>query len=235
VESYLHHQGSVFSRRFDANSYLYVTRALDYFDLSKNGSLEEGFAGVGAGVRFLVVSVSSDWLYPPYQSEEVAKALAAAGASVEYSEIRSGYGHDAFLLEHGQLTYLIRRFFGSVLVRDVMTAGAQAVGEEASLDDAARLMIRAGVNHLPVLAADGRLAGIVTSWDMARAVACNLGRLEEVMSRPVVTALPDEEVGEAARRMEEHDISALPVVDGEGGVIGMVTSDRMNALVGGSA
>jgi len=121
-----------------------------------------------------------------------------------------------------------------VFVRDVMTAGAQAVGEEASLDDAARLMIRAGVNHLPVLAADGRLAGIVTSWDMARAVACNLGRLEEVMSSPVVTALPDEEVGEAARRMEEHDISALPVVDGEGGVIGMVTSDRMNALVGGS-
>ena len=71
VESYLHHQGDTFTQRFDANSYLYITKAIDYFDLTKDGSLAKGLEGVHAG--FLVISVSSDWLYPPYQSQEIVR------------------------------------------------------------------------------------------------------------------------------------------------------------------
>ncbi|MDD1720059.1 MAG: homoserine O-acetyltransferase, partial [Methanoregulaceae archaeon] len=105
VESYLHHQGDTFTKRFDANSYLYITKAIDYFDLARDGSLANGFSGVQAS--FQVISVSSDWLYPPYQSQEIVSALAANNCEVQYCEIRSNYGHDAFLLEGGQLNYII--------------------------------------------------------------------------------------------------------------------------------
>ena len=75
IESYLHYQGDTFTKRFDANSYLYITKAIDYFDLTKDGSLATGLSGTKAA--FLVMSVSSDWLYPPYQSEEIVTALSA--------------------------------------------------------------------------------------------------------------------------------------------------------------
>ncbi|MDK2916267.1 MAG: homoserine O-acetyltransferase/O-succinyltransferase [Euryarchaeota archaeon] len=230
VESYLHHQGESFTRRFDANSYLYITRALDYFDLAVDDSLTAGFAGAKAS--FLVVSVSSDWLYPPYQSEEIANALAANGIPVQYCEIRSNYGHDAFLLEDGQLNYLIGTFLDHLLVRDVMETGIPTIAEEASIHDAARVMIENAVNHLPVLAGKGDLAGIVTSWDIAKAVACGHKSLDEIMSRSVVTAAPDEPVTEAARKMEERSISALPVVDADRRVIGLISSDAISTLIG---
>lgn len=230
VESYLHHQGESFTRRFDANSYLYITRALDYFDLAVDDSLTAGFAGAKAS--FLVVSVSSDWLYPPYQSEEIANALAANGIPVQDREIRSNYGHDAFLLEDGQLNYLIGTFLDHLLVRDVMETGIPTIAEEASIHDAARVMIENAVNHLPVLAGKGDLAGIVTSWDIAKAVACGHKSLDEIMSRSVVTAAPDEPVTEAARKMEERSISALPVVDADRRVIGLISSDAISTLIG---
>ncbi|MGZ7048315.1 MAG: homoserine O-acetyltransferase MetX, partial [Methanobacterium sp.] len=104
VESYLHYQGESFVQRFDANSYLYITKAMDYFDLTKNGSLSEGFKDVTA--KFLVISVNSDWLYPPAQSKEIVMALTANNIDVSYHELKSSYGHDAFLLEEGQLNYI---------------------------------------------------------------------------------------------------------------------------------
>ena len=107
VESYLHHQGDTFTLRFDANSYLYITKAIDYFDLTQDGSLTTGLTGVKAS--FLIISVSSDWLYPPYQSQEMLSALTANEAEVHYCEIRSNYGHDAFLLESGQIHHLCRQ------------------------------------------------------------------------------------------------------------------------------
>ena len=109
VESYLRHQGKSFTKRFDANTYLYITKALDYFDLA-NGqrSLAAAFREVVA--RFLVVSVSSDWLYPSYQSKEIVSALKANGADVTYFEIDSSYGHDAFFLERDIMTELISGF-----------------------------------------------------------------------------------------------------------------------------
>ncbi len=99
IESYLRHQGRSFVDRFDANSYLYVTRAMDYFDLgaAKGGRLADVFAG--NPVRFCLFSFSSDWHYPPEAAMEITRALVAAGADVSHIEIESDKGHDAFLLE----------------------------------------------------------------------------------------------------------------------------------------
>ena len=230
VEGYLHHQGDTFTKRFDANSYLYITKAIDYFDLTRDGSLATGLAGAKAA--FLVIAVSSDWLYPPYQSQEIVAALTANEREVHYCEIRSNYGHDAFLLESGQLNYLMSRFLSHTVVGDVMTKGAECIEEGTTIAVAARRMITCSVNHLPVLSSAGQLVGIVTSWDIAKAVASNYLWLDEIMSRDVVTTTPDEPVEEAVKKMEVHAISALPVVDGERRVIGLITSDAISTLVG---
>ena len=230
VESYLHHQGDTFTKRFDANSYLYITKAIDYFDLTKDGSLATGLAGTRAA--FLVISVSSDWLYPPYQSQEIVSALAACEREVRYSEIRSNYGHDAFLLESGQMNYLVGKFLSSTVVSDVMISPVETVEEGTTIAVTARRMVHLGVNHLPVLSAGGTLTGIVTSWDIAKAVASNYLWLDEIMSRDVVTSTPGEHIEEAAKKMEEHQISALPVVDDKQHVIGLITADAISMLVG---
>jgi len=230
VESYLHHQGDTFTKRFDANSYLYITKAIDYFDLTKDGSLSLGLAGVKAA--FLVISVSSDWLYPPYQSQEIVSALTANEAEVHYSDIRSNYGHDAFLLESGQLNYIVGRFLSRTIVGDVMITDVQTIEEGTTIAVTARRMVNLGVNHLPVLSGTGQLAGIVTSWDIAKAVASNFLWLDEIMSRDLITTTPDEPIETAARKMEEHAVSALPVVDGEQHVIGLITADAISGLVG---
>lgn len=99
IESYLRHQGRAFTDRFDANSYLYVTRAMDYFDLAaaQGGRLADAF--VGSPVRFCLFSFSSDWHYTPAESMAITRALVAAGADVSHIEIETDKGHDAFLLE----------------------------------------------------------------------------------------------------------------------------------------
>lgn len=110
IESYLKYNGNNFTRRFDANSYLYVTKAMDYFDLSKEtGSLAAAFAHA-TDIKFLVVSFTSDWLYPSYHSKELVGALTAVGADVSYLDIKSSWGHDAFLLEVDTMTKLIASF-----------------------------------------------------------------------------------------------------------------------------
>ena len=106
VETYLDYQGQTFVERFDANSYLYLTKAADYFDLQKEyGSLNKAFANVKS--RFLVVSFASDWLYTPAQSRAMVEALAANRKDVSYCDIASPYGHDAFLLEPEILGWFI--------------------------------------------------------------------------------------------------------------------------------
>lgn len=109
VESYLHHKGSSFVRRFDANSYLYITKAMDYFDLRRaHGSLAQAFADVRA--RFLVISFSSDWLFPSRHSQEVVRALRQNNVDVTHLEIQTAWGHDAFLLEAGELGRVVSAF-----------------------------------------------------------------------------------------------------------------------------
>ncbi|MBL8029207.1 MAG: homoserine O-acetyltransferase [Fibrobacteres bacterium] len=109
VESYLEYQGGAFVERFDANSYLYITKAMDYFDFpGKYGSLDAAVKNISA--KMIVVSFSSDWLFPPYQSKEIVKALMRSQKDVSYCEIESSYGHDAFLLEVEKLSRIMESF-----------------------------------------------------------------------------------------------------------------------------
>ncbi|MHC4911988.1 MAG: methionine biosynthesis protein MetW, partial [Planctomycetota bacterium] len=109
VETYLDHQGQSFVERFDANCYLYITKAMDYFDLTKEyGSLADAFANTSC--RFLVISFASDWLFTPQQSREIVNALVANRRDVSYCDIASPYGHDAFLLEPEVLGSFISGF-----------------------------------------------------------------------------------------------------------------------------
>jgi homoserine O-acetyltransferase len=113
VENYLRHQADSFVKRFDANTYLYTSRALTYFDLARqygNGSLPAALQGVKA--RTLLIAFSSDWLYPPEASREIADALGALGKPVECHVIEAPYGHDCFLLEEARQIPLIRSFLG---------------------------------------------------------------------------------------------------------------------------
>jgi homoserine O-acetyltransferase len=112
VESYLRYRGSQFVNRFDANSYLYITKALDYFDLT-NGHRTLNAAMEAASARFLVISFSSDWLYPSYQSQEIVRALRSRNCDVAYVELQANYGHDSFLVDVAEQTTLVRGFLAS--------------------------------------------------------------------------------------------------------------------------
>jgi homoserine O-acetyltransferase len=114
VESYLRHQGTSFVDRFDANSYLYITRAMDYFDLAAahDGVLANAFTRA-RDVRFCVLSFTSDWLYPTYENRHIVRALLAAGARASFVEIESDKGHDAFLLDEPEMSSALRGFLNS--------------------------------------------------------------------------------------------------------------------------
>jgi homoserine O-acetyltransferase len=113
VEGYLQYRGDNFVKRFDANSYLYITKAIDRFDLGNGDTLEKAFKAA-AGVKFLVIAFKSDWLYPAYQSKEIVRACKQVQADVSYCELNSTYGHDAFLLEVEELEHFIGNFLKRV-------------------------------------------------------------------------------------------------------------------------
>ena len=123
VESYLRHQGSTFVDRFDANSYLYITRAMDYFDLAEehDGVLAGAFRGTN--VRFCVISFTSDWLFPTSESREIVHALNAVAANVSFVEIETDKGHDAFLLEEPEFHSTLKGFLnGAAELRGLNSA-----------------------------------------------------------------------------------------------------------------
>lgn len=113
VESYLRHQGITFVERFDANSYLYLTRAMDYFDLAADYDGVVANAFKGTPTRFCVISFTSDWLFPTSESRAIVHALNAAGARVSFAEIVTDKGHDAFLLDEPELFGIVRGFLDS--------------------------------------------------------------------------------------------------------------------------
>ena len=115
VENYLHYQGTKFVERFDANSFLYITKAADYFDLESqhgSGSVVKAFSKTRA--KFLVISFTSDWLYPTYQSKAMVQAMKKNNLDVSFCEIEAEWGHDAFLLPSERLTSLVRGFLERV-------------------------------------------------------------------------------------------------------------------------
>ncbi|MFH1540596.1 MAG: homoserine O-acetyltransferase [Elusimicrobiota bacterium] len=113
VEGYLKYRGNSFVKRFDANSYLYITKALDLFDLAGEKKLHKVFDSIKA--KLLILSFKSDWLYPSYQSKEIVKVCKLVGVDMTYCEIDSTYGHDAFLLEVEEETHLIKHFLEKVV------------------------------------------------------------------------------------------------------------------------
>lgn len=117
VESYLRHQGSSFVDRFDANSYLYITRAMDYFDLGGGSAARLAELYAGSPVRFCLFSFTSDWHYPPARSREITRALIAAGAEVSHIEIETDKGHDAFLLEEPSFESAVAGFLAAAAER----------------------------------------------------------------------------------------------------------------------
>jgi homoserine O-acetyltransferase len=108
VESYLRHQGASFVERFDANSYFYITRAMDYFDLTENEGLAHHF--LHTKTRFLIIAFSSDWLFPTSESRSIVRALNAVAANVSFAEIATDKGHDAFLLDEPEFFAAVRGF-----------------------------------------------------------------------------------------------------------------------------
>ncbi|MBQ6511631.1 homoserine O-acetyltransferase [Methanobrevibacter sp.] len=229
VESYLHHQGESFVKRFDANSYLFITKAVDLFDLSVNDSLVDGFKGIEAKVE--VISVDSDWLYPTEQSNDIVTALNANDVEVSFSEIRSNYGHDAFLLEKGQLNFILSKFLASNVVRDVMKEVVVTIKEDANVVDAAKLMLDKQVTHIPVVTESYKLIGIVTSWDLSKSIATDSNQLREIMTTTVKYCYADDSIESVARMMNEYDISSLPVVDEDMEVLGIITTDQISHLL----
>jgi homoserine O-acetyltransferase len=112
VEGYLQYRGDNFINRFDPNSYLYITKAIDYFDLANGKGIREVLRGITS--PFLVIAFKSDWLYPAYQSQEIAKACKLAGIDAIYCELNSNYGHDAFLVEVTEQAHLIKHFLQKI-------------------------------------------------------------------------------------------------------------------------
>ena len=112
VESYLRYRGNQFVSRFDANSYLYITKAEDYFDLTNGtGRLTDAFRS--EHTRFLVISFTSDWLYPSYQSQEIVRVLRRVNGDIAYCDLQSNYGHDAFLVDVAEQTEIVKGFLSS--------------------------------------------------------------------------------------------------------------------------
>ena len=125
----MRHQGSTFVDRFDANSYLYITRAMDYFDLAEENGGKLANAFKDTPVRFCLISFSSDWLFPTTESRAIVHALNANAAKVSFVEIESDKGHDAFLLDEPEFHETLRGFLDgaarSVDLQDVTAEGAQ--------------------------------------------------------------------------------------------------------------
>ncbi len=114
VESYLKYRGDSFVQRFDANSYLFLSKALDYFDLAEDVDLSKVFKGVPS--KFLIITFTSDWLYPSYQSKQMVKAMKANDVDVSFIEIDTNYGHDSFLVEIEGQSKLVKSFLGNLAI-----------------------------------------------------------------------------------------------------------------------
>lgn len=226
VESYLHHQGSTFTKIFDANSYIYITKALDYFDVRINNSLEEAFKNIKC--KMLLLSVSSDWLYTPTHMEEVVEALQANNVDVEYVRLNSGYGHDAFLIENGQMNYILNNFISNATVSDLMSDNVVTLNDSSDIKEAAKLMLSTKKTHISIVDDDEKLIGIITAWDLSKSIAEGTNNIDDIMTKDVITCHENDSIDDIKKLMNENRISSIPVVDDENHIIGNITSFHIN-------
>ena len=171
-----------------------------------------------------------DWLYPTEQSTEIVAALNANDVAVSFSEIKSNYGHDAFLLEKGQLSYLLSKFLSDNIVSDLMIQDVATIREEDSVQKAAKLMLEQNITHIPVVTDDNKLIGIVTSWDLSKSIAMNTNDLKDIMTTTVKFCHSTDSIADISRMMGKFDISCLPVVDEDFVVEGLITIDQVNNM-----
>ncbi len=229
VESYLNYQGETFTKKFDANSYLYLTKALDYFDLRKENSLEEGFKNINS--RILMVSVSSDWLYTQNGIEEIVMAMKANDVNVKYAKINSEKGHDAFLIENGQLSYIVKNFLSKTRVKDLMSYEHVVIRENQDIKKAAEVMLKQNKTHIPIVNDDCEIKGIITAWDLSKSIATGTDNIDEIMTKDVISCYENDLIRDVADKMKINNISALPVIDKNNKVIGSITTRHLSSLL----
>ena len=177
-----------------------------------------------------VISVDSDWLYPTEQSTEILTALNANDVEVSFSEIKSNYGHDAFLLEKGQLNYLISKFLSDNIVADLMDTDIPTIKEEDNVKKAAKMMLDKNITHIPVVTDDNKLIGIVTSWDLSKSIATNSENLKDIMTTTVKFCHSSDSIEDISRMMRKFDISSIPVVDENFVIEGIISIDQINNI-----
>ena len=217
VESYLDHQARKFINRFDANSYLHITRAMDEFDLREQfGSLEQAFAGIQAPL--LVVSLSGDWLFTPEQSEEMVRALLTLGKPVSYFHLKAPAGHDAFLTHIDELTPVIRAFLPWIGARvelekeciDKQTAAADRLVAQAVARGSRVLDLGCGSGRLLQVLKDGRqTVGTGVEIDFARALATLDRGFNVILDTPADGEGTDEDRGLALIPDDSFDTVVL--------------------------
>jgi homoserine O-acetyltransferase len=221
VESYLRYRGSQFVNRFDANSYLYITKAMDYFDLSAgHASLAAAFEQTQ--VRFLVLSFTSDWLYPTYQSLETVSALRSRNIDVAFCELKSSYGHDAFLLESKEQSEMISGFLenvfreisktGTAPVKTTTAEAARAKGVLARLDyEMIAEIVEPGSRVLDLGCGEGQLLGWLRDNKnvRARGVEIDPDKVRRAISRGVSAYQGDIDQGLADYQDNTFDFVVL--------------------------
>ena len=162
---------------------------------------------------------------------DILTALQANDVEVSFSELKSSYGHDAFLLEKGQLNYIVSRFLADNVVEDLMRTDVITITEKAQVEEAARLMLDNQVTHLPVVTDDKKLIGIVTSWDLSKSIATDSKDLMDIMTKTVKFCKAEDTIEEISHKMKKFDISCLPVVDDDLILQGIITTDQISHLI----
>ena len=197
--------------------------------MAVEGNLSDGLADVRAKMQ--IIAVDSDWLYPVDQSKDLLAALQSNDVDVIYNEVKSDYGHDAFLLENGQMNFLLSNFLSEHIVGDVMKTEVPTICIDSTVKEAAVIMFDNEITHLPVVYKDNSLAGIVTAWDLSKSIVEDCSELREVMTKDVRTCKSTDEIEDIARLMKKYNISCLPVVDDGSNLEGLITTDRISHLI----
>jgi homoserine O-acetyltransferase len=157
--------------------------------------------------------------------------LNSINVDVSYSKLNSEYGHDAFLIENGQLNYIISNFLSKARVKDVMSKQVLTLSVNQGIKEAAELMLNENKTHIPVLNDQNQLIGIVTAWDLSKAIANDSDTIDEIMTKDVLTCYEDDSIYDVSSKLKEHNISGLPVIDSDNNVIGIITTAHLSNLI----
>jgi homoserine O-acetyltransferase len=178
-----------------------------------------------------MVSVSSDWLYTQNGIEEIVMAMKANDVNVKYAKINSEKGHDAFLIENGQLSYIVKNFLSKTRVKDLMSYEHVVIRENQDIKKAAEVMLKQNKTHIPIVNDDCEIKGIITAWDLSKSIATGTDNIDEIMTKQVISCYENDLIRDVADKMKINNISALPVIDKNNKVIGSITTRHLSSLL----